>query len=213
MKKIVTTSVLCLLLYFLPLIGRPELYFDWRFGVVVFFFYLIFLTQPAFKAVDIKEHSDTDKYSMLFITIGLIITLSGSIMEWAYFDQYLTQVNDSVFMLTGLVLLITGSALRIWAILHLGKYFTNSVEFGAQHQLIKSGPYKVVRHPSYLGAYLAIIGSTLFLGAIIFSLIGAMVMLLVYLYRIKVEEVGLQKIFPGEYRKYQKETSMIFPLL
>ena len=213
MKKLISTSLNCLIICCLPLVGKPELLVDEQFLTIVFFFVLLFLTQPTVKASDIKTNSETDKFSMLFIMISSTIALSGSIVDWAYFQIGIEFINKNVFSYLGLALLIIGSSIRIWAIWHLGKYFSNAVSFNSEHQLIKTGPYKIIRHPSYLGAYLAIIGSTLFLQSPIFSLISLVVMLAAYLYRIKVEEIGLLKLFGIEYEKYQKSAKKIVPFV
>ncbi|MEM0942092.1 MAG: isoprenylcysteine carboxylmethyltransferase family protein [Bacteroidota bacterium] len=213
MKKLISTFILCSIICCLPIIGKPELYLSKEFLTIVFFFFLLFFTQPTFEASDIKTNSETDKFSMLFILISLIIVLSGSIIDWAYFQMGLDSINKIPFQYFGLILLLLGSSIRIWAILHLGKYFSNAVSFNSEHKLIKSGPYKLIRHPSYLGAYLAIIGSALFLKSIVFFLIGLIVMLSAYLYRIKVEEIGLIELFGSEYQEYKKKSKKMIPFV
>ncbi|MEM8523635.1 MAG: isoprenylcysteine carboxylmethyltransferase family protein [Bacteroidota bacterium] len=213
MKKLIVTTVFCALVYFLPLVGKPTSYTHPSFLTVVFFFFLLFLTQPTFKAADISEKSSTDKFSMLFITVALIIILSGSVIDWAYFNSESPTTNEKAYQSVGLFLLVTGSTIRIWAISHLGKYFANTVSFNSEHQLVKSGPYKIIRHPSYLGAYLAIIGSAFFLNSTVFASIAIVMMFFVYQYRIKVEEQGLIGIFQNEYLQYMKQSKRMIPFI
>jgi len=213
MKKIIPTLLFCFVICFLPLIGEPELYKDISFLTIVFFFILLFLTQPALKPSDVKGNYETDKYSVLFILIALLITLSGALIDWAYLGIVTDTINSKLLKPIGLLLLIIGSAYRIWAIIHLDKYFSATVQFDAEHRLIQTGPYKLIRHPSYLGAYLAILGSTLFLNSIMFFLFGAILMFVAYIYRIKVEEIGLAQIFPVEYQKYQSKSKKIIPFV
>ncbi|MEM6699315.1 MAG: isoprenylcysteine carboxylmethyltransferase family protein [Bacteroidota bacterium] len=180
---------------------------------IVFFFVLLFLTQPALQASDVKGNYETDKYSVLFILLALLITLSGSLVDWAYFGIGKGLINRDLLKSIGLGFLILGSAYRIWSIIHLDKYFSATVQFDSEHQLIQTGPYKLIRHPSYLGAYLAILGSTLFLNSILFFVFGGTVMLAAYIYRIKVEEIGLTQIFPIEYKKYQSQSKKMIPFI
>ena len=212
MNKYIATTILCMIICFLPVIGKPHLYLNPSFLTVVFFFYLLFFTQPTFKASDMYKNSETDKFSMGFITLGVIIVLSGAITYWAYFANS-TELSWNLYTTTGISLLILGSGIRIWAIRHLGKFFTNSVQFDSRHQLITTGPYKMIRHPSYLGAYLAIIGSALFLNAILIFCIGVVIMFAAYLYRIQVEEIGLKKTFEKEYPIYQNNTKRLIPFI
>jgi protein-S-isoprenylcysteine O-methyltransferase len=53
----------------------------------------------------------------------------------------------------GLALLMVGLLLRWWSIACLGRLFTVDVAIAADHQVIDSGPYRILRHPSYLGHY------------------------------------------------------------
>ena len=64
----------------------------------------------------------------------------------------------------GLVLLLWGGvALRLWSFRTLGRYFTFTVQTSADQPVITDGPYRVVRHPSYAGILLAVMGIGLFI--------------------------------------------------
>ena len=54
-----------------------------------------------------------------------------------------------------------GTALRYWAIRTLGRLFTYQLAVHNDHKLVTSGPYAAVRHPSYTGAQVAIVGTAL----------------------------------------------------
>src|SRR5271165_2441425 len=54
--------------------------------------------------------------------------------------------------------MIIGMVLRIWSIVHLGKFFTVNVAIQEGQRVIQDGPYRFVRHPSYSGSILAIVG-------------------------------------------------------
>ena len=59
---------------------------------------------------------------------------------------------------------VVGIAIRWYAIVYLGRFFTVNVAIAADHRLIDSGPYRFVRHPSYIGALMAFLGLGLTLG-------------------------------------------------
>ncbi len=106
-----------------------------------------------------------------------------------------------------------GTVFRVWCIRTLGNYFTATVQTQANQKVITTGAYSIIRHPSYLGAYLAVVGSSVLLYAywgIVFSII---IMFLAYWYRIKVEEETLVNEFGDEYRSYQKRTNRLFPFV
>ena len=52
-----------------------------------------------------------------------------------------------------------GALLRMWCYRRLGRFFTFKLSIREEHRLVKDGPYGVVRHPSYSGAFLVIIGN------------------------------------------------------
>jgi protein-S-isoprenylcysteine O-methyltransferase Ste14 len=61
----------------------------------------------------------------------------------------------------GISVMISGAALRMWCYGTLGKLFTYEVSIQPNHELITSGPYALVRHPSYTGATLMVIGAAI----------------------------------------------------
>ncbi|GJE88883.1 isoprenylcysteine carboxylmethyltransferase family protein [Phanerochaete sordida] len=65
----------------------------------------------------------------------------------------------------GAALILAGGYLRLWCYRTLGKYFTFQVTILEDHQLVTGGPYALVRHPSYTGACMMILGATIMLFA------------------------------------------------
>ena len=79
------------------------------------------------------------------------------------------------------------------------------------HELVITGPYRVVRHPIYSGILLAMLGSALVVGTpwlIAFVFVGA------YLaYCAKTEEQLMMQQFPNEYTRYKRKTKMLIPFV
>ena len=113
----------------------------------------------------------------------------------------------------GLTLLIIGIGIRFSAIRSLGKYFTSNVVIKNDHHLVRHGPYKYVRHPSYTGALIAHLG--LGLGfANWFSLAFSTIPFLVAaFYRMHVEDQALRHAFGDEYFNYASSTKRLIPKL
>ena len=63
--------------------------------------------------------------------------------------------------LAGLAVLLAGLAFSVWARLHLGTNWSVSVTLKEDHELVRSGPYGLVRHPIYTGCLLALLGAVL----------------------------------------------------
>jgi protein-S-isoprenylcysteine O-methyltransferase Ste14 len=109
------------------------------------------------------------------------------------------------------LLIVAGIGLRIWAIRHLGKFFTVDVGIQPGHRVIQNGPYQFVRHPSYSGSLLALTG----IGFLTFNWLGLVLIpactLLAYALRISVEEKALHAQFGPEYQEYATRTKRLIP--
>src|ERR1700760_3708603 len=98
---------------------------------------------------------DGNTTTVLWIIIGGSITAGYMVMT------NLPQAGlPAQTWVTGLaiVMMAVGLAIRWYSIIYLGRFFTVNVAIAADHQLIDSGPYRRIRHPSYTGALLAFIG-------------------------------------------------------
>ena len=210
MNKILFTIVAIILLNLVPLAGAPELLIHYKTIILVIAAASLWLSQPAFSSHDTKAHETSDKKSILIILIMSSLSVVSAVIEWAYFTNKDTSLFFSVL---GMALMITGIIIRIWAIKTLGKNFTATVTLTDNHQFISSGPYKIVRHPSYLGAFLAIIGCPVFLNAPWATLIAFLSMTIAYIIRITVEEKMLSSYFCDSYEKYKRETKMFIPFI
>lgn len=211
MGKIIFTIVAILLLNLLPLVGEPSLMLHFKTIFLVVAAASLWLSQPAFSSRDTKENKTSDRFSILVILIMSSSSVVFSVIEWAYFSNNHAALNPIVYL--GAVLLIAGICIRIYSIQTLGKHFTATAKINNDHELITSGPYKFVRHPSYLGAFLAILGMPLFLNdqwAILFVIIA---MSVAYYIRINVEEKMLSSYFGDRYIQYKSYTKRIIPFI
>lgn len=111
----------------------------------------------------------------------------------------------------GLILLVVGIVLLEWSIWILGKHFTVRVQVSEKAKLVTNGPYNYIRHPSYTGGILSLIGIPLAAGTWFGALVAIVVILIAYQYRIRVEEEALQSAFGSEYEEYKKRTWKLFP--
>ena len=114
---------------------------------------------------------------------------------------------------SGLCMMICGSLLRQYCFRLLGASFTGAVAVPAGGKVIEKGIYRWVRHPSYTGGalYLLGIGTALTNWASLAIMAGGVVYM--YLYRVHVEERALSAALGNEYRQYMARTKRFIPLL
>ena len=123
----------------------------------------------------------------------------------------ITTGRPVVFAL-GVALGIAGVAFRQYAVASLGRFFTTRVMTQPGQTVVESGPYRYVRHPSYSGMLLTVLGvllcSTdwLSLACFVLALPGMA-------YRIRVEEGALIRALGEPYREYMKRTPRLVPFL
>lgn len=211
MKKLTPTITFLLVFYVLPLMAKPELLLTWPVLVLAAFCTVLFLTQPALSVQESKEHKGTDGW-----TIWLILGVSGSgqitsLMDWAY-KQGAPQQLDA-WAISGLACLALGTAFRLWAIRTLDKAFAAVVQIKAGQQLVTSGPYRWLRHPSYTGAWIAMIGAALLMHSYLGLVLMGPGMLLVYMRRIAVEEQALEAGFGEAYTNMKARTQRLLPCI
>jgi protein-S-isoprenylcysteine O-methyltransferase Ste14 len=119
--------------------------------------------------------------------------------------------NRELCRLVGLVLFAVGIAIRWWAIVTLGRFFTVDVQIASDHELVERGPFRVVRHPSYTGVLLAFLGFALSLANWAALLVMLIPITAAFIRRINVEEQALSGALGERYRDYMRRTKRLIP--
>jgi protein-S-isoprenylcysteine O-methyltransferase Ste14 len=106
--------------------------------------------------------------------------------------------------LLGLALILVGYAISSWAMLE-NRYFSSEVyiQMDRGHRVCDTGPYRYVRHPSYAGNAVAMIGIVLALNSL-WTIISVVFALLVTLIRTALEDRALARALPG-YQEYARQ--------
>jgi protein-S-isoprenylcysteine O-methyltransferase Ste14 len=113
----------------------------------------------------------------------------------------------------GLALIVLGIAFALWAIVTLGRHYDLELEIHRDHELVRRGPYRLVRHPIYTGLGLHFAGACLATGNVIL-IAGTLLVTYPALYlRAKTEERLLRERFGPAYDAYAREVGMLVPLL
>jgi len=149
-----------------------------------------------------------DRFSLKLLLIGGMLTLWFGI-GLAYTP--IGAMRSSDVQIIGFVLLAIGIAVRTTAIAQLGRFHTPNVAVRTDHQLRTTGLYKLVRHPSYLGALIAYVGFSLALGNWMSVAVIMTITTPLYLYRIHEEDAALLAAFGDPYRAYCATTKRLIP--
>lgn len=108
---------------------------------------------------------------------------------------------------------IFGLILRWYSIIHLGRFFTTNVAIAADHRVVDSGPYRFIRHPSYTGALLMVLGFCVSFRNWASLLIIFAASVSATLWRIRIEEEALTGALGEQYQNYAQRTKRLVPFL
>lgn len=138
----------------------------------------------------------------IFVAIFLLnANLPGTTVTWH---------QPALFWL-GIAVMLLGLAFRWYAIRSLGRFFTRTVATRAGQYVVDTGPYRLIRHPSYSGALLMFFGMGLAMtnwASLAAIMLGVFIG---YGYRVRVEEQALCADLGQPYRDYMRRTRRFIP--
>jgi protein-S-isoprenylcysteine O-methyltransferase Ste14 len=111
----------------------------------------------------------------------------------------------------GLGLVAVGTAIACWARAALGASWSTAPKADTTGKPITAGPYAWVRHPVYLGVFVALLGDAVAFANWVALLIGLVWVLPSLLWRARVEEQLLVEVFGEAYERYRQRTKRLLP--
>jgi protein-S-isoprenylcysteine O-methyltransferase Ste14 len=113
----------------------------------------------------------------------------------------------------GIAVWYLGIFFRWYSIRVLGRFFTTDVAISQGQHVVKRGPYRWVRHPSYLGGLIAAIGFGMTMTNWLAMLLPAGCLAASYAYRIPIEERALVQGLGPDYSSYMQRTWRLIPFV
>jgi protein-S-isoprenylcysteine O-methyltransferase Ste14 len=188
-------------------------------GIAIGLFAVLQLTSSFVSGVRARKssapHIRLDRWSLPFVMLCAGLGVLGASVSAAHVtDAAVTPGLPALRWLLfglGVALIVTGSAVRLWAITTLGRWFTYDVRVTEGQPVVETGPYRWVRHPSYTGVLLVVFGLGLALGNWLSLLFVLVLPTLGLVRRIRVEEAALLGTIGEPYERYAAERSRLFP--
>ena len=173
---------------------------------------IVGLITQRFRSSGPSKSSRKDRGSLIVLVGGMAVGIFFAINFMFWFSP--ARLSDQPLMYyLGLILILGGIAFRWYAIRVLGRYFTRDVVVRSDQVVVQNGPYRYIRHPSYSGTLLSMLGLGLALGnwtsliaLIVFGLAG-------HLYRVRVEEQALVEELGQPYLDYMSHTHRFIPYI
>jgi protein-S-isoprenylcysteine O-methyltransferase Ste14 len=188
-------------------------------GLAVAAFVAVQLGSSAVSAVRSRRssarHVRLDRGSLLVVGVFTTAGVLGAVssvrrVPGATIAPGVPAVRWVVFGL-GVAVVVSGTAVRLWAIVTLGRWFTYDVRVTEGQPVVQGGPYRWVRHPSYTGVLLVLLGIGLVLGNWVSLALIVVLPTVGLLRRIQVEEAALLGTIGEPYARYAAGRPRLVP--
>jgi protein-S-isoprenylcysteine O-methyltransferase len=177
---------------------------EWRGGFITI--------ENPFHAANVEDPpQDLDRHSSTVWDAANALELVGLVL--GFLGVARIDTPGPFLGLVGLALLLTGIALRWTAIRTLGRLFTGTVKIQRNHELVRRGVYRHVRHPSYTGAIIAHAGLGLAFGSWVSLALSTLPFFVAASYRIHIEERALREAFGEKYTSYSASSWRLIPFV
>jgi len=188
-----------------PWIKVAALVLSWAWG----------FAEQSFAIRNRKRTADasTEKDKGGFLLISISVTVGMTVAGVAAFTGVGALPGPRLWESAGLLILLAGAALRVHAIRTLARQFTSRVTLFESHHLVRDGAYRWIRHPSYLGQILILIGFGALLANAVALVAAPSFTTAALLMRIRVEERALEEHFGPAFDDYRRATSRLVPFV
>jgi len=172
---------------------------------------LWFLIEAAQALRRREDATPADRGSLMVLrlaaAVGILLAALGLRIHAAAYPY------SPVLMTISLVCVWVGVALRVWSFRTLGRYFTFQVMTSADQPVITTGPYRVLRHPSYTGLLLVLLGIGISFGNWISLVAFTVLPLIGVVRRIRVEEAALASALGASYTTFASGRKRLVPFV
>jgi protein-S-isoprenylcysteine O-methyltransferase Ste14 len=180
------------------------------FDVVLFVFAA---GELAIRVATIRNRAKgTIEWGSLFVVIaGFGVGIGGAVIIASHLPFAAIPVGRFALFVVGVVLMVLGIAFRAWSVIVLGRNFTVYVQVRDEQPVVDTGPYRLLRHPSYTGLLVVCLGIGLALGNWLALIVVVVAPTVAILMRIRVEERALLVGIGEPYRRFAATRKRLIP--
>ena len=179
--------------------------------IIWFVWWVSWLAAAAWSDRAVKRPPRRSQIVYRLLAAGGAILLFGLYQHDIRAERLLWQSPISFSWLTAAIVCL-GLLFTWWARIHLGRLWSSSVGRKADHRVVDTGPYAIVRHPIYTGISVASFATAAMRGTAL-AWLGAGVMTLGWYVKARMEEEFLREELGAEaYGAYERRVPMLVPL-
>ena len=160
-----------------------------------------------------KNAKRSDKGSKWVVIGAANLAMAVGFLVVIAFPRLSIHAHWRVLFDLGIVVWLGGTLFRYYSMRVLGRFFTYDVAVSAGQHVIERGPYRWIRHPSYLGSLVANLGIGMTLTHWLAIFMPALCLAIAYAYRIAIEERALVEGLGATYSEYMQRTWRLLPFV
>jgi protein-S-isoprenylcysteine O-methyltransferase Ste14 len=175
--------------------------------------WLVFYTAWLLAAIGNKRTRDRaggDRTLKYFIPVVLACYLMFGFDFNVPWLQFRIVSRSPTIGMAAVAVTLAGMLFAVWARISLGRNWSSVPTIKEEHQLIRSGPYRLVRHPIYSGFLVAMFGTFLANGRVSGAL-SVILLWFAWTAKSRIEEEFMLRTFGSDYEDYRHTTGALFP--
>lgn len=176
------------------------------FAVLTVAWWMEFRLYPSRRHAD-ASHDQSFRWILAAVAGSIAFSIVIRWLEWGV----LGGPGGTFLQIGGLAVYAGGLGLRYWSLRHLDRYFSRDLRVSASQDLVSDGPYRLLRHPMYLGLLLLTVGVPMFLRVPGAAGLTMAVMGLVLNRRMAVEESLMEEVMGSRYAAWRDARRRFVP--
>jgi protein-S-isoprenylcysteine O-methyltransferase Ste14 len=174
-------------------------------------FWVLWVVPAAFGKRTIRRQATGSRILQLVLLLVAYVLIVNGALGWNWLDQRVVPAGRTSTAV-GYGLLLAGMVFAGWARLFLGGNWSSSVALKQDHTLVRSGPYRIVRHPIYTGLLVALLGTAIALGEL-HCFLGVLLAAIAWKIKSISEETLMVQEFGDQYARYREQVKALVPYL
>lgn len=190
--------------------GHPAHFAVW---IVTFCFCIVPEIVLSVSLRSSKDAKRSDKGSKAIVILAANLAMAVGFVVVIGFPGLSIRTHWRALFDAGIAVWLGGTLFRFYSMRTLGRFFTYDVAVSAGQHVVDRGPYRWIRHPSYLGSLVANVGLGMTLTHWLALFLPALCLGVAYAYRIAIEEKVLQEGLGPDYCEYMRRTWRLVPFV
>jgi protein-S-isoprenylcysteine O-methyltransferase len=174
-------------------------------------FWVLWILPAVFGKRTVRRQSSGSRILQLILLLAAYVLIVDSGHDWGWLNLRVVRAG-STSTAAGYALLFGGMLFAGWARLFLGGNWSSNVALKQDHTLVRSGPYRIVRHPIYTGLLAALLGTAIALGELR-CFLGVLLAAIAWKIKSMSEETLMVEQFGDQYARYREQVKGLVPYL